>query len=41
MSFYDVIRTYRWEEIAGEIGRRSRRMWSGRSPPAAPASTIC
>ena len=24
MSFYDVIRTYRWEEVAGEIGRRSR-----------------
>ena len=36
MSFYDVIRTYRWEEIAGEIGRRSRpdveRALAARSP---------
>ena len=36
MSFYDVIRTYRWEEIAGEIGGRSRsdveRALAARSP---------
>ena len=36
MSFYDVIRTYRWEGIAGEIGRRSRpdveRALASRSP---------
>jgi len=36
MSFYDVIRTYRWEEIAGEIGRRSgpdvERALASRSP---------
>ena len=40
MGFYNVIGRYRWEEIDGEIGHRTKGMLSGPLPPTARVSTI-